>query len=148
MPATSIHDTIQVGPVTVRYHLDAAQTNGYFTMFEFSVPSKARVPVPHSHEAFDETVYGLAGVTTWTLDGKPIAVSPGESLFIRRGVVHQFENWGEAEARSLSVITPGLLGPAYFQEIATVLNAPGPPNIPAIMAVMQRHGLRPAPPAA
>jgi quercetin dioxygenase-like cupin family protein len=117
-------------------------------MFEFSVPSKARVPVPHSHEAFDETVYGLAGVTTWTLDGKPIAVSPGESLFIKRGVVHQFENRGEAEARSLSVITPGLLGPAYFQEIAAVLRAAGPPNIPAIMAVMQRHGLRPAPPAA
>jgi hypothetical protein len=45
------------------------------------------------------------------------------------------------------VITPGVLGPEYFREIAEVLNAGGPPNVARIMEVMRRHGLRPAVPA-
>ena len=39
-------------------------------MFEFFVPAQARVPVAHSHETFDETVYGLSGVLTWMLDDR------------------------------------------------------------------------------
>ena len=50
------------------------------------------------------------------------------------------------DARGLSVIAPGLLGPDYFHEIAEVVNAGGPPNVQRIMDVMRRHGLRPAPP--
>jgi hypothetical protein len=46
-------------------------------------------------------------------------------------------------ARALSVITPAVLGPAYFQEIAGVVNVGGPPDVAAIMEVMRRHGLRP-----
>jgi hypothetical protein len=78
IPSISAHDVIQIGQVAVRFHLDAAQTNAYFTMFEFSVAPKARVPVP----------------------------------------------------------------------IAATMSAGGPPDVARIMAVMQRHGLHPAPPAA
>lgn len=146
MAVATPHEVIRVGQIEVRFRLDASQTGGAFTLFEFRVPVQARVPVPHSHEAFDETVYGLEGVTTWKVDGEPVALGPGEVLYIRRGVVHQFENQGSVEARALSVITPGLLGPAYFREIGEVLSAGGPPDIPRIMAVMQRHGIRPVPP--
>jgi len=142
------HEVIQVGPVSVRFRLDASQTAEHFTMFEFRVPPRARVPVPHSHEAFDETLYGLEGVTNWTVDGDAVALGPGDVLFIRRGMVHHFENLGDVETRTLSVITPGLLGPAYFREVAEVLGAGGPPDVARIMAVMKRHGLRPVPPPA
>jgi len=47
----------------------------------------------------------------------------------------------------LSVITPGLLGPAFFQEVGAIVNAGGPPDVARIMQVMQRHGLRPVAPA-
>jgi len=138
---------IRVGQIEVCFRLQAAQTGGQLTMFEFRVPAQARVPVPHSHVAYDETVYGLDGVLTWTVDGRQMEVGPGGVLFILRGVVHHFENTGAAEARQLSVITPGILGPEYFREIGEVVNAGGPPNIERIMAVMQRHGLRPVQPA-
>lgn len=78
-------------------------------MFEFRVPVAARVPVPHSHEAFDETVFGLEGITTWTVSGESVGVGPGDVLLIPRGGVHGFDNRGTALARALSVITPGLL---------------------------------------
>ena len=116
-------------------------------MFEFVVPARARVPIAHSHDSFDETVYGLSGFITWTLDGRTSRMGPADVLFIPRGHVHQFENLDAEDARALSVITPGLLGPEYFREIAEVLNAAGPPNVDRIMDVMKRHGLRPAVPA-
>jgi quercetin dioxygenase-like cupin family protein len=140
----STNEVIRVGPIEVRFLLEASQTAGNQTMFEFRVPSQARVPVPHSHTAFDETLYGLDGVTTWTLDGQKVRVGPGEVLFIPRGHVHQFENPDAEDARVLSVITPGLLGPQYFQDVAAVLSGGGPPDVQKIIEVMQRHGLRPA----
>jgi len=146
MESTAGNDVIRVGQIEVRFRLQAAQTAGSLTMFEFLVPAGARVPVPHSHDAFDETVYGLAGVTTWVLDGQQVRVGPSEILFIPRGHVHHFANLDTQEARGLSVIAPGLLGPEYFREIAEVVNAGGPPNVQRIMDVMRRHGLRPAPP--
>ena len=144
MDSTAANQVIRVGPIEVRFRLEAAQTAGSLTMFEFVVPPRARVPVPHSHDAFDETAYGLNGVTTWMLDGQKVRIGPGDVLFIPRRRVHQFENLDTEEARVLSVIAPGLLGPEYFREIAEVVNAGGPPNVERIMEVMRRHGLRPA----
>jgi hypothetical protein len=52
--------------------------------------------------------------------------------------------------RFLAIATPGVFGPAYFQEVADVLAAAGGglPDPAAIGAVMRRHGLTPALPAA
>jgi len=147
MDATAGNAVIHAGQIEIRFLLQAAQTAGTLTMFEFVVPAQARVPIAHSHEAFDETVYGLSGVLTWTLDDKQVRVGPGEVLFIPRGHVHHFVNLDTQDARQLSAITPGLLGPEYFHEIAEVVNAGGPPNVERIMEVMRRHGLRPALPA-
>ena len=60
--------------------------------------------------------------------------------------MHQFVNKGPADAKFLSVATPGLFGPEYFQDIREVLNAAagGPPDGAALAAVMHRHGLTPA----
>ena len=112
-------------------------------MFEYLIPVNARVPVAHSHETFDETIYGLDGATSATLDGRKVLVEQGDVLLIPRGSVHLLENLAAVEARGLSVITPGLLGPEYFRDVADVLNAGGPPNVERIAAVMRRHGLRP-----
>jgi len=145
MNAPSLGELIRVGPIEIRFRLEAAQTAGNLTMFEFLVRRGARVPAPHSHEAFEETVYGLEGVNCWTVDGRKIEVGPGDVLFIPRGSVHQFANLGMTDTRTLSVITPGLLGPDYFRELGEVVNGAGPPDLRKVMAVMQRHGLRPAP---
>jgi quercetin dioxygenase-like cupin family protein len=148
MDSTSANDVIRAGPIEVQFRLQAAQTGGGLTMFEFLVPAQARVPVPHSHDAFDETIYGLSGVMTWVLDDQKIRVGPGDVLFVPRAHVHHFANLDTQDVRELSVITPGLLGPDYFREIGEVVNAGGPPNIEGIMTVMRRHGLRPALPSA
>jgi hypothetical protein len=99
-----------------------------------------------SHDASDETIVGLGGVLTLTLNCQPVQVGPEGTLFIPRGAVHRFDNPLAATARALAVITPGVLGSSYFREIAAIANAAtgGPRHAAAITAVMLRHGLTPA----
>ena len=44
----------------------------------------------HYHESFDETIYGLESIMTFTVGGKNIELTQGQSLFIHKGVVHGF----------------------------------------------------------
>ena len=112
-------------------------------MFEFDVPAGAKVAAAHSHDGYEETIYGLEGVLTWTIEGTPTEVGPGEALFIPRGAVHQFDNTREIDAKALAIVTPGILGPDYFREVAAILEAAagGPPDSAALGEVMRRHGL-------
>jgi len=105
------------------------------------------MPAPHSHDAFDETVVGLDGVTTFTVGEGRTDLNPGEALFIPRRVIHGFTNGGDVDARFLAVISPGLLGSGYFRDAAEVLAGNGPPDVEALGEVMRRHGLTPAPSA-
>jgi len=140
---TPAKEVIHAGPVQIRYLLESADTGGALVAFEAMIPTTARVPVLHSHDDFDETLYGLTGTVTWTLDGRQVPVGPGQVLFIPRGHVHGFMNLETEDARQLSVVTPGLLSPEYFRQIGDVLNVGGPPNVERVIEVMLRHGLRP-----
>jgi quercetin dioxygenase-like cupin family protein len=139
-------ETIKAGQVTINFLLEASDTNGSAAMFEFTVPAGARVPVSHYHENFDETIYGLGGVMTFTVDGKTIDITPGETCFIPRGTVHGFNNLKQEDATALAVITPALLGPIYFKEVAEIINAGGPPDLEKLKLIMAKHGLIPAMP--
>lgn len=139
-------ERIEIGSIGVEFLVEAEDSGGSVTVFECSVPSGARVPAPHSHDAFEETVYVLEGTCTWTVDGETLELGPGESTCIRRGQVHGFDNRSDAGVRFLAIATPGVFGPAYFRDMRDVLAAGGPPDIEALMAVMRRHGLTPAPP--
>ena len=139
-------NSITIGGIIVDFVVPAGTADGAATMFECTVAAGALVPPPHSHDGFDEMIYGLEGVFTFVVDGDTHYIGPGEALFIRRGQVHRFVNNGPADGKFLSVATPGLFGPEYFREFRDVLYAAGdgPPDADALAAVMQRHGLTPA----
>ena len=141
-------ETITVGALGVRFLVESADSNGTASVFECYVPANSRMPAPHSHDGFEETIYGLVGTTTWTIDGETVDVGAGEAVCIKRGQIHGFENQGTIDATFLAVATPAVFGPAYFHEIGEVLaaSAGGPPDLAAAFEVMRRHGLTPAPP--
>jgi quercetin dioxygenase-like cupin family protein len=145
--ATSTSDEIRIGQVAIRFLLEGEASGGSVAVFEFDVPAGARVPAAHSHDGYEETIYGLEGVLTWTLDGRQADIGPGEVLCIPRGVVHRFDNDHADDAKMLAIVSPGILGPDYFRECAAVLTtaAGGPPDLAALGEVMRRHGLTPAP---
>ena len=122
-------ETINVGGLGVRFLVESTDSNGSAAVFECYVPANARMPAPHSHDAFEETIYGLEGATTWTIAGRTVQIGPGEAV---------------------AIASPAAFGPAYFREIGEVLaaGAGGPPDVAAIGEVMRRHGLTPAAPSA
>jgi quercetin dioxygenase-like cupin family protein len=138
---------ITVGALRVRFLVEGDASGGSVTLFECEVPAQSRMPAPHSHDGFEETIYGLEGVTTWTVDGEAIEIGPGDAICIPRGSVHGFANHRATDAKFVAVASPGVFGPAYFREIAEVLSSDGPPDIAALAAVMRRHGLTPAAPS-
>ena len=144
---TSTREEIRIGGIAVRFLLQGESSGGSVAMFEFDVAAGAKVPIAHSHDAYEETIYGLEGVLTFTVDGRKTEIGPGEVLCIARGAVHRFDNFSSAGTKMLAIVTPGVLGPDYFREIAAVIAAAagGPPNPAAIAEVMRRHGLTPVP---
>lgn len=113
------NETILVGQIGIKFQLEAADTNGLVAMFEFTVPVGAKVPQPHYHKQYDEIIYGVEGVITFTVEGK-----------------------------ALALVTPALIGPDYFKEMAAIVNAGGPPDVEKLKAVMLKHGLVPVMPQA
>lgn len=145
------HETVNIGPLALRFLVTGENSGGSIFAFEMVVPAGQKLPAPpHSHDHYEETIYGIDGVLTWTVDGKPIDVAPGQALCIPRGAVHRFDNNGSRDSRVLCVITPAAIGPQYFRETAEVLRASagGPPDRAKLGEIMRRHGLTPvAPPA-
>ena len=115
---------IHAGPVAVRFLVEPEESGGSVSVFECGVPPDVQTPAPHSHDGFEETIYGLEGVSTWTVDGDGARGGP------RRGGLHPPRRRCTAsrtaavtDAVFLAVATPGLFGPAYFLEIGEVVAA-------------------------
>ena len=137
-------ETIKIGPLGIRFLLTGGDSGGSVSIFEVFVPVGEKLPAPtHKNDAYEEVLYGIKGVLTWTVDGTPIAVGPGQVLCIPRGAVHRFDNLGSEDAKQLCVITPAIMGPAYFREAAEIIGtaAPDPPDRAKMMDVFQRHGM-------
>lgn len=139
-------EDIRVGELTIRFLVEGGDSNGSAAIFEVEVPAGARVPVPHSHDAYEETMYGVEGTLTWTVAGVEHPLGPGDHVCIKRGEVHGFVNESGEHAKQLAVVTPAAIGPQFFRDMAEVVKAGAPPDPAALGAVMRRHGLTPAPP--
>ncbi len=149
MHKTSVNPSeegIQMGTtgIAIRFLLTREDTNGSLSVFEVDVPAGQRLTAPaHKNDAYEEVLYGIEGVLTWTVDGTPIAVGPGQALCIPRGVVHRFDNLGTVDARQLCLISPPIMGPAYFREAAEAIGAAagGPPDGAKMAEIFRRHGM-------
>jgi len=153
-PPTSDHrvnpcdETIQIGPLAVHFLITGDNSNGTVLAFELVVPFGHGLDAPaHSHDHYEETIFGIEGVSSWTLGAQEIDVGPGQALCIPRGAVHRFNNNGSRDVKVLCVITPAAIGPQYFREIAAVVNAAvgRPPDEAKLAEIMRRHGLTPVP---
>jgi quercetin dioxygenase-like cupin family protein len=137
-------ETIRIGGLELRFLQTKDDTAGSLDAFEMTVQPNARMPIAHYHDSWDETIYGLAAESTWRLEGRDVVLKPGQSIFIKRGIVHAFRNDTQEAASALCILTPGVLGPGYFREIAALL-AGGAPDPAKMKDIMLRHGLHPAP---
>jgi quercetin dioxygenase-like cupin family protein len=136
-------EAFRIGPLGIRFLLSGEDTNGSVSVFEVTVPARQKLATAHKNDAYEETLYGIKGVLTWTIDGKAIEVGPGQAVCIPRGAVHRFDNFGTEDATQLSIVTPAIMGPAYFREASQMVNAAAgaPPDTAKMVEVFRRHGM-------
>ena len=96
-------------------------------MFEVLVPAGQKLAAPaHQYDAYGEIL-----VSREFLPGRltacPSKLVPGRRGAPPRGAVHRFDNLGSEDVKQLAVITPAIMGPAYFREAAEVISAVGSP---------------------
>jgi quercetin dioxygenase-like cupin family protein len=120
-------ELIRIGTLELRFLCDKHETRGSLDLMEMTVPPEGQMPVAHYHRDWDESVYGLEGTITFTVDSTAQDIGPGGSLFIPRGVVHGFDNRSGAPARCLAALI-----------------AKGPPDETVVKRIMLRHGLVPS----
>ncbi|MGB6487455.1 MAG: cupin domain-containing protein [Steroidobacteraceae bacterium] len=137
-------ETFRIGPLGIRFLLTGKDTNGSVSVFEVTVPAGQKLAAPaHKNDAYEETLYGIAGTLVWTIDGNAVAVGPGQAVCIPRGAVHRFDNLGVEDAKQLSIVTPAIMGPGYFREASAVVNAAsgGPPDMAKMVEIFRKHGM-------
>ena len=108
-----------------------------------TVQPNARMPVAHYHESWDETIYGLSGASTWRVDGQDVVLDPVSLSSSSAGSFTPSQRYA-GSGECLCILTPGVLGPGYFREMAALL-AGGAPDPAKMKEIMLRHGLHPAP---
>jgi mannose-6-phosphate isomerase-like protein (cupin superfamily) len=146
---TADSSVVRLGPTAVRFIVDAEDSNATHTVFEVAVRPEGKLPLPHSHDAFEETFVATEGTIVVTVDGVDHALEQGQGLCVKRGQVHAFRNETQSEVRFLCIAAPGIFGRPYFEDLAAAFASfgDGPPNPAVIGEVMQRHGLTPIRPS-
>ena len=136
----------------ITFLITGEETGGAFFMAEVLVPPGGGPP-PHIHRREEETFYVQQGTLTIQVGGETLLASPGDFVYLPRGIVHCFKNTGSVDAKFLMVVTPAGLE-NFFEEAFYPAEhcSAGPPKINEAMlnrllTAAARHGLEFAPPA-
>jgi quercetin dioxygenase-like cupin family protein len=131
------------GGIEVHFSEEGKDNHQARSVFNCIIPPRARTPMPHYHERFEESVKGVTGIATWVVNGETTELGPGDLLVIPRGATHYFANHTSKPVEFMCSITPGVLGAEYFEDVASVVNVDGLPDFDKLRAVMRNHGLVP-----
>ena len=131
--------SVDLGGLGVIFRLSAQATGGAFSIVEHPIAPGTLVP-PHTHSHEDEYSYVLEGEVGVKIGDQEFLATAGDIIVKPRGVSHTFWNPGPLPARLLEIIAPAGFE-SYFEEIARVLNAGGPPNREQMNSIAEKYGM-------
>ncbi|TPN41820.1 cupin domain-containing protein [Mesorhizobium sp. B1-1-9] len=91
--------------VVMKRLVGGEQTEGVLCLLENRSDGQTKTPI-HVHANDDETVYVIEGQLTAIVDGEVQTLSPGEGMFLKRGIPHQLMNPGSQPVRYILIGTP------------------------------------------
>lgn len=92
----------------------------------------------HVHERLEETWYVLDGEVEFRVGEETFRASPGACVFVPPRTPHAFANRNEVPAKFLLIMSPSGHD-RYFDELAEILRADGPPDSEAIAALRAKY---------
>jgi quercetin dioxygenase-like cupin family protein len=120
----------------------ASSTQGRFSLMERTLPPGGRMPPAHSHVGNDEAYFVLDGFVEFRVADDVFEGSTGAFVLVPAGEAHTFGNTRDEPARLLVFHAPALDG--YFEDLERLWALPSPPDRDTELALMQRHGMKPA----
>jgi mannose-6-phosphate isomerase-like protein (cupin superfamily) len=133
-------EVVLAGGFGVVGKVSGARTGGAFSIVEHPLEPGVLGAPPHTHANEDETSFVIEGEIGVMIGGEEVRAGAGSYVFKPRGVPHAFWNPGPEPARILEIISPAGFE-RYFEELAGVLSAGGPPDLERISEVAGRYGL-------
>lgn len=125
----------------------AEDTDGRWTIFEYTAPPGFPGPPPHWHKKIEEAFFILEGTVRFEVDGETMDVRAGGYARVPPGVVHRFSNPTDEPSRFLGLVVPGGLE-RYFEELSEMMaNEPSwpPADMSPVMALMSSYDTFPPP---
>ena len=131
--------------VVMKRLISGQETGGLFCLFENRSDGQTKTPI-HVHANDDETVYVIEGQLTAVVDGEARTLSPGESLFLKRGIPHQLMNPANQPVRYILIGTPSLFEQFLAEgghelRKGEVVAPPTPADIERLKAAAPRFGI-------
>jgi mannose-6-phosphate isomerase-like protein (cupin superfamily) len=133
--------------VTLVLKTVAEDTDGRWTLFEYTAPPRFAGPPPHWHKATDEGFFVLEGTIRFTLNGEIRDVSAGGYARVPPGIVHAFSNPIDEPARFLGIIVPGGFE-KYWEELGRMMaDEPSwpPADLGPVVELMAKYDAFPPP---
>ena len=133
-------DVVLRGGFGVVGKVSGERTGGAFSIVEHPLEPGVLGAPPHTPRDEDELSFVIEGEVGVMIGGEEFRAGAGSYVLKPRGVVHAFWNPGPEPARVLEIISPAGFE-RYFEELAEVLSAGGPPDLGRISEVAGRYGL-------
>ena len=93
--------------MTIIYKVTSADTDGAWSLVEYTLPPYAQGTPLHWHRKTDEAIYVLDGLLALTIDDHTMTASPGTVITIPAGARHAFFNPTATPIRLLLWFCPG-----------------------------------------
>jgi quercetin dioxygenase-like cupin family protein len=123
----------------------AGQTNGHWSMIEYTLPASLPGPQPHYHKKTQEMFYVLNGTLQFSLDGKTIDAPAGTLVVVPEGAVHTFRNVSEDSVKFQVWFSPGGME-QYFIDVQELIQkepAWPPADMSKLLSLMAQHDTYP-----
>jgi len=121
----------------MRVKLNAADTNGLFTLIEEEHDPGTQIPM-HVHRNEDEVFRVLEGAVEFTIGDETMVLGPGDTGFAPRNIPHTWKNVGDKKAKVIMSVFPAGLE-AMFAELDAL--PPGPPDFPKVAGICAQYGV-------
>ena len=119
--------------------VSADDSDGMLAFFHLVAPPMSGPPL-HVHTREDELFYVLEGELVFELDGERHTVRAGDTVYLRRGVVHRYQNFTTSDARLLIATTPGEFC-NFFVELSAATPPGGMPSFDLIDTIATNYGI-------
>jgi quercetin dioxygenase-like cupin family protein len=124
------------------------QTNGHWSMVEYSLPPNLPGPAPHYHKITEEMFYVLEGSLQFEVAGKTIDAPAGTLVTVPVNAVHTFKNVSGKQVRFQVWFSPGGME-QYFIEVQELIQKEPvwpPADMSKLFALMNQHDMYAATP--